>query len=99
MLKIDWFLRRLYVVFRAETVLFCLPILFLLSTCAIAKETIKLVETLGSPGTGVGQFSNIWDIATDGNGNLYVAEENSRIQKFTYDGEYLVLLQTEMEFL
>jgi hypothetical protein len=47
-----------------------------------------LTDTIGSPGSAVGQFTTIWDMTLDSSGNLYVVscESNTgnspRIQKF-----------------
>jgi DNA-binding beta-propeller fold protein YncE len=44
----------------------------------------------GSFGSGNGQFNGPNDVATDGSGNVYVADVgNDRIQKFTNTGAYL----------
>jgi len=44
----------------------------------------------GSGGTGAGQFDEPWGIAVDPDGNVWVADyENSRVQKFTSDGDFL----------
>lgn len=46
--------------------------------------------SFGSSGTGDGQFDSPWDVAVDDNGNIYVADgNNSRIQKFDSNGNYL----------
>src|SRR5262245_32014085 len=44
----------------------------------------------GTRGSGDGQFTYPFGLATDGTGNLYVADaENNRIQKFSGAGAYL----------
>jgi DNA-binding beta-propeller fold protein YncE len=44
----------------------------------------------GSPGSGDGQFNFPYGVATDADGNVYVADTfNHRIQKFTNTGTYL----------
>ena len=44
----------------------------------------------GSPGSGKGQFSEPFGVATDAAGNVYVADRyNWRIQKFTSSGAFL----------
>jgi DNA-binding beta-propeller fold protein YncE len=46
--------------------------------------------SFGSFGTGDGEFNFPGDVAVDDNGNIYVADmNNSRIQKFDSDGNYL----------
>lgn len=50
----------------------------------------RLVQSWGEPGSGPGQFHIPHGIATDHEGHLHVADrENSRIQKFSPDGEFL----------
>ena len=50
----------------------------------------------GSTGTGDGQFSQPPSIATDSQGNVYVADsENDRIQKFTSSGDFILKWGTE----
>ena len=88
MLGMGGFLRRLYV-FCAGMALLGVIVPFTMPTDAIAKETIKFVEKIGSQGSDEGQFSYILDIAIDGSGNLYVAEDgNKRIQKITSEGNF-----------
>ena len=54
----------------------------------VARETFRLAETIGSFGAELGQFSNPGGVATDTEGNLYVADSgNERIQKITPTGE------------
>ncbi|HEX2233917.1 MAG TPA: hypothetical protein VHG69_11210, partial [Thermoleophilaceae bacterium] len=44
----------------------------------------------GISGSGDGQFADPWDLALDGSGNVYVAEDgNNRIQKFDGNGGFL----------
>ncbi len=43
----------------------------------------------GSQGSGDGQFANPTGVAVDGSGNVFVADFNSRIQKFTNTGTFL----------
>ena len=48
------------------------------------------VKSWGEPGTGPGQFNTPHSIATDDQGNVYVADRgNTRIQVFDGDGKYL----------
>ncbi len=56
----------------------------------IASENYELVSEWGGHGSGEGQFDDPWDIAIDGEDNIYVVDqENCRIQKFTSEGEYI----------
>ncbi len=54
----------------------------------VIVPAFTLVDSLGSEGTGIGQFTTIWDMCFDKNGNLYVVShesntgDNPRIQKF-----------------
>jgi tripartite motif-containing protein 71 len=48
------------------------------------------VRTIGSAGTGAGQFGTLGGIAVDPNGNVWVADYgNNRIQEFTAAGGFL----------
>jgi DNA-binding beta-propeller fold protein YncE len=50
----------------------------------------RLLSSWGEPGTGPGQFRVPHGIVVDRDGVVYVADrENSRIQRFTPDGEFL----------
>jgi DNA-binding beta-propeller fold protein YncE len=54
------------------------------SSCGI------FLSTWGSSGSGSGQFNQPTDVATDGSGNVYVADAgNDRIQKFDARGTFL----------
>ena len=45
---------------------------------------------MGSQGTGDGQFNNLFGVAVDAAGNVYVADyNNARIQKFDTSGLYI----------
>jgi DNA-binding beta-propeller fold protein YncE len=51
----------------------------------------NLLMTLGSPGSGDGQFSGPRGLAVDSDGNIWVADTgNSRIQKFDPSGNFLL---------
>jgi DNA-binding beta-propeller fold protein YncE len=50
----------------------------------------RLLQSWGQPGSGPGQFQVPHGIAVDAAGTVYVADrENSRIQLFTPEGDYL----------
>src|SRR5438093_295443 len=64
------------------------------STSSTTSTTVPIcgtfVTTWGSSGTGDGQFNAPLGVATDGNGNVYVADtNNNRIQKFASTGTFL----------
>lgn len=47
----------------------------------------NLLETIGSPGSGPGQFSGPWGIAFDGSGGFFLAElSNNRVDRFRHCG-------------
>lgn len=51
------------------------------------------VDTLGSSGSGPGQFTDPYGVAVDSNGNIYVAdEENQRVQIFNSSLSYVAQL-------
>jgi DNA-binding beta-propeller fold protein YncE len=57
-----------------------------------AQRAWRVVETIGGPGTGVGQFQSPGGIAVDRLGNLYVADSyNHRVQRITPAGEVAVI--------
>ena len=50
----------------------------------------KYISTIGSAGSGDGQFKDPEGIAIDPSGNIYVADsDNNRIEEFNRDGVYL----------
>jgi len=65
------------------------------ATCPTTTTTTTIppctfLLTWGSSGSGDGQFANPADVATDGSGNVYVADtNNNRIQKFDASGTFL----------
>ena len=53
----------------------------------------------GEPGTGPGQFNTPHSIATDDEGNVYVADRgNGRIQIFDGDGKFLREIRIDVPF-
>jgi DNA-binding beta-propeller fold protein YncE len=50
----------------------------------------QFLDSFGSSGSGAGQFSNAWGIATSDDGFVYVADTyNHRVQKFTATGDFV----------
>ena len=57
---------------------------------AVFSQDRKLIRTIGSKGTGRGQFSTPTGVAISPDGELYVSEcGNSRVQVLTLQGEYI----------
>ena len=50
----------------------------------VDRQSLQILDTFGSDGDAPGQFQGIHHLASDSNGNIYVAESNpgSRVQKF-----------------
>jgi len=46
-------------------------------------------RTIGTPGTGPGQFVDPVGIAVDRKGNIWVTDSSSRLQKFTHSGTFV----------
>jgi tripartite motif-containing protein 71 len=46
-------------------------------------------RTIGTPGTGPGQFVDPRGIAVDRKGNIWVTDSSARLQKFTHSGTFL----------
>lgn len=68
-----------------------LLILFLLSGPSTAFAAYNYELVWGSNGSGNGEFSGVWGIATDSDGNVYVSDaSNDRVQKFDEDGNYIL---------
>ncbi|AKB56518.1 PKD domain-containing protein [Methanosarcina barkeri] len=60
-----------------------------LSLVSIASAQFSSLQTWGSFGNDAGQFYGMSGIATDTSGNVYVAELDNRVQKFSGNGGYL----------
>jgi sugar lactone lactonase YvrE len=57
------------------------------------------VKSWGDRGSQPGQFSTLHSIATDAQGNVYVADRsNRRIQVFDGDGKFLRMFQVDVPF-
>jgi DNA-binding beta-propeller fold protein YncE len=52
------------------------------------RQTLKILGTVGKPGSAPGEFGTLHEIATDSKGNIYTAEINrsKRVQKFVFKG-------------
>ena len=61
-----------------------------LSNCRISIFTLEgqLIRTIGSQGSGPGQFTHPSAVAFSPDGDMYVADQNHRIQVFNSDGVY-----------
>ncbi|KAI6660788.1 hypothetical protein LOD99_10236 [Oopsacas minuta] len=56
------------------------------------KGKVKPVVSVGTGGSGEGQFSYPWGVAVDyRTDNIYVADRNNRVQVFSKDGKFLFL--------
>ena len=56
----------------------------------IINSDLTFSSKFGSYGNGEGQFDSPWDVTSDHNGCVYVADfVNDRVQVFTPDGGYL----------
>lgn len=66
------------------------------TTSSSVNETYQFVRSLGSNGTGNGQFSNwLGGIALDSFNNVYIADNgNNRIQKFDSNGNFITKWRT-----
>ena len=59
---------------------------------AAAFASWRVIEVIGGPGTGVGEFQSPGGIAVDRSGTLYVADfYNHRVQRITRDGQVATL--------
>src|SRR5205814_1731629 len=60
------------------------------TSTTLPAEVCAFLTTWGSQGSANGQFNNPYGVATDGSGNVYVADTyNYRIEKFTSTGTFL----------
>ena len=60
-----------------------------LSLVSISSAQFTSSQTWGSFGNGTGQFYGLSGVATDTSGNIYVAELDNRVQKFSGNGAYI----------
>ena len=70
--------------------IFCLPVLLLLSVFMIPLADGERVRTMGSgKGTGNGQFDVPWGLGSNSTGHVFVAEfENHRVSVFDSSGNF-----------
>jgi CSLREA domain-containing protein len=73
----------------AVVVIVGLLVLLFTPVISLAGEKYEFVTKWGSYGSGDGQLYYPQTIAVDTNGNVYVADNYYRIQKFTTDGEFI----------
>lgn len=59
----------------------------------LESQLFGSVQVIGSRGTGAGQFNKPRSVALDRQDNLYVVDMTGRVQKFTPDGQFLLLWQ------
>ncbi len=70
--------------------IFIILIIFIINSHAMADSPPCYITQWGSQGTGNGQFYDLWGIAADSSGDVYVADTlNSRIQEFSDSGTYI----------
>ncbi len=68
-------------------------VLLLFPGAAVAGGGLKVgfVKSWGVKGSGPGEFNEPYEAAVDGEGFVYVTDaRNSRVQKFTADGEFIL---------
>ena len=69
------------------------------SRVAKVDKNGKWLMSFGEPGEGEGQFHTPHSIATDAEGNVYVADRgNARIQVFDNNGKFLKIIKIEVPF-
>ena len=55
-----------------------------------ANKSLGVLFNFGGPGSGNGQFADVYEVAVDRNDNVYVVDRgNNRIQVFDSEGNYL----------
>lgn len=83
-----------------KKLLFVIMIVSLLPFCFVSQVRAECppayLSQWGELGPGPGQFHDAWAVACDDSGYVYVADMlNHRIQKFTWDGQFLLSWGTE----
>jgi len=69
------------------------------SRVAKVDKNGKWLMSFGEPGEGEGQFHTPHSIATDADGNVYVADRgNARIQVFDNNGKFLKIIKIDVPF-
>jgi NHL repeat len=76
---------------QASIIVGAIALMGMLASPAIAKPSYTYEFSIGSSGSGNGQFKNPQAVAVDGEGNVWVADwGNKRLQKFNSKGEFLL---------
>jgi len=86
---------------RAARVLGAILMVVTLAGCSEDTSTVKTLnskffsraEIIGTRGVGVGEFNKPRSVAVDHDDNLYVVDMTGRVQKFSPDGQFLLLWQ------
>jgi DNA-binding beta-propeller fold protein YncE/ABC-type spermidine/putrescine transport system permease subunit II len=63
------------------------------SGAKLESSLFSTVQVIGTRGTGAGQFNKPRSVALDRDDNLYVVDLTGRVQKFSPDGQFLLLWQ------
>ena len=59
------------------------------SNIMVYTKELEYVREIGSHGDGPGEFQSIRDMCSDEHGTLYVCDNDSRVQVFSNEGEFL----------
>lgn len=95
-------LALLWVGMKLRSILAPLTVFLVLACAGCASEEkgtkvesrlFSSVQVIGSRGTGAGQFNKPRSLALDRQDNLYVVDMTGRVQKFSPDGQFLLLWQ------
>lgn len=86
---------------KSRAALFLIFAALFLTSCSVDTSTEKTLDSkffsrvvlLGARGVGVGEFNKPRSLAVDRDDNLYVVDMTGRVQKFSPDGQFLLLWQ------